>query len=160
MWPSLLGEPVTSFFSVIAPVLTSSPIRWNPQLVSLTSAMTYTEPVFGSYTGVEVMPMSGVRSSQVVMWYGVPTEVFHTIAPVVAFSPYTQSVSVATITVLPMTSGCAYTWPLTAVLKIWPKSPPATADWVSVGSFGSHPLRRSFCDAVVSSPAGPELAAA
>src|SRR5579862_2798685 len=117
MWLSLLGEPMISFFSVMAPVLTLSPNRWNPQLVSLTIAMTYTEPVVGSYTGVEVAPMFGVRSGQVVMWYGVPSEVLQRIAPVVASSPYTQSFSVATIRVLPTTSGCAYTWPLTAVLN-------------------------------------------
>ena len=87
MWLSLVGEPAISFLSVMAPVLTSSPNRWNPQLVSLTSAITYTEPVVGSYTGVEVAPMSGVRSGQVVMWYGVPSEVRHRIAPVVASSP-------------------------------------------------------------------------
>ncbi len=34
-----------------------------------------------------------------------------------------------------MTSGCAYTSPLTGVLKIWPNWPPPTAAWVSVGSF-------------------------
>ena len=88
-----------------------------------------------------------------------PSEVFHKIAPVVAFSPYTQSFSVATTRVLPMISGCPYTWPFTEVLKIWPKCPPCTAAGVSVGSLGSQPLRRSFWDTVVSSLAGPADAA-
>src|SRR5690242_18967825 len=161
MWLSLVGEPAICCCSVMAPVLALSPNSRNwTAVVSLTFAMTYTEPVFGSYTGVEVTPTFGVRSSQDVMWYALPSEVFQTIAPVVAFSPYTQSFSVATITVLPTTSGYAYTWPLTAVLKIWPNCPPPTAAWVSVGSFGSHPSRRLFCEPVVSSAAGPELGAA
>src|SRR5712691_12810961 len=100
--------------------------------------------------------MFGVRSLQVVMWNGVPSEVFQSTAPVVAFSPYTQSFSVATIRVLPMTSGCAYTWPLTEVLKICPNDPFCNAAGVRVGSLGSQPLRRSFCEMVVSSPAGPD----
>ena len=48
-------------------------------------------------------------------------------APVAASSPYTQLFSVAAIRVLPMTSGCPYTEPLTAVEKIWPNDPPLTA---------------------------------
>ncbi len=104
--------------------------------------------------------MFGARSLQEVMWYGVPSEVFHSTAPVVAFSPYTQSFSVATTRVLPTISGCPYTWPFTEVLKICPKCPPCTAAGVSAGSLGSQPLRRSFWDTVVSSPAGPGLAAA
>ncbi len=87
MWLSLLGEPAISCCSVMAPVPALSPNRRNCQLVCLISAMTYTEPVFGSYTGVEVTPMFGVRSAQEVMWYAVPSEVLHRIAPVVAFSP-------------------------------------------------------------------------
>ncbi len=87
MWLSLLGWPVTCLFSVTAPLVMLSPNRWNPKFVFLTIAMTYTEPVFGSYTGVEVMPMFGVRSVQVVMGYGVPSDLLHRIAPVVAFSP-------------------------------------------------------------------------
>src|ERR1700720_3249541 len=100
--------------------------------------------------------MLGVRSVQLVMWYGVPSEVFQSTAPVAAFSPYTQSVSVATIRVLPTTSGCPYTWPLTAVLKIWPNDPFCSAAGVRAGSLGSQPSRRSFCEIVVSSLDGPD----
>src|SRR5215471_10948030 len=100
--------------------------------------------------------MSGVRSSHEVMWYGVPSEVFHSTAPVAASSPYTQSVSVATPSGLPMTSGCAYTWPLTEVLKMRPNFPPCTAAGVRAGSLGSQPLRRLFWDTVVSSLEGPD----
>src|SRR6266700_6195325 len=104
--------------------------------------------------------MLGVRSLQEVMWYGVPSEVLHKIAPVVAFSAYTQSCSVDTTRVLPMISDCANTWPFNVVLKISPNCPPPTAAGVRAGSLGSQPSRRSFCETVVSSPAGPELAAA
>src|SRR5437764_15427622 len=100
--------------------------------------------------------MLGLRSEQVVMWYGVPSEVFHSTAPVAAFSPYTQSFSVATIKVLPATSGCAYTWPLTEVLKIWPNDPFCKAARVRAGSLGSQPSRRSFWETVGSSPGGPD----
>src|SRR5213078_1522004 len=100
--------------------------------------------------------MLGLRSSHEVMWYGVPSEVFHSTAPVVAFSPYTQSFSVATISVLPTTSGCAYTWPLTDVLKIRPNDPFCRAAGVRAGSLGSQPLRRLFWETVVSSPDGPD----
>src|SRR5215472_10816634 len=104
--------------------------------------------------------MFGVRSEQFGMAHDAPSDLDHSTAPVLAFSPYTQSFSVATITMLPMTSGCAYTWPSTGVLKTCPNCPPSTAAWVSAGSFGSHPSRRLFCEPVVSSPAGPDLAAA
>ena len=67
MWLSLVGEPAICCCSVMAPVLTSSPNSRNWKVVFLTIAMTYTKPVFGSYTGVEVTPMFGVRSSQDVM---------------------------------------------------------------------------------------------
>ena len=53
--------------------------------------------------------MFGTRSGQVVMWYGVPSAVFQSTAPVVASSPYTQLFSVVAIRVLPTTSGCPYT---------------------------------------------------
>ena len=85
-----------------------------------------------------------------------PSEVLHRIAPVVAFSPYTQSFSVDTTRVLPMTSGCEYTWPLTGVLKIWPNDPFCSAAAVSAGSLGSQLSRRLFCETVVSSPDGPD----
>src|SRR5215472_7594710 len=98
--------------------------------------------------------MFGVRSEQFGMAHDAPSDLDHSTAPVLAFSPYTQSFSVATITVLPTTSGCAYTWPSTGALKTCPNCPPSTAAWVSAGSFGSHPSRRLFCAAVVSSPAG------
>ena len=48
---------------------------------------TYIVRAAASITGVEVMPIFGARSSQEVMVYAWPTEVFQTIAPVVAFSP-------------------------------------------------------------------------
>lgn len=59
--------------------------------------------------------MSGTRFTQLVVGHGVPSDLDHMIAPVLAFSPYTQSFSVAAITVEPITTGCAYTCPSTAV---------------------------------------------
>src|SRR5579863_992235 len=104
--------------------------------------------------------MFGVRSLQEVMWYGVPSCVLHRILPVVASIPYAQSFSVDTSRVLPTTSGCEYTWPLTEVLKIWPNDPFCSAVAVSVGSLGSQLSRRLFCETVVSSLAGPAPGAA
>src|SRR5262249_60414336 len=92
--------------------------------------------------------MFGTRSGQVVMWYGVPSAVFQSTAPVVASSPYTQLFSVVAIRVLPTTSGCPYTEPLTAVEKIWPNDPPLTAGGVRAGSFGCQPVRRSAWESV------------
>src|SRR5262249_32122691 len=95
--------------------------------------------------------MFGTRSGQVVMWYGVPSAVFQSTAPVVASSPYTQLFSVVAVRVLPTTSGCPYTEPLTAVEKIWPNDPPLTAAAGRAGSFRSLPRGGSAC-AVVAAP--------
>src|ERR1700733_8536337 len=94
--------------------------------------------------------MLGTRSEQSGMAQGVPSDMDHLIAPVLAFSPYTQSFSVATITVEPITSGWAYTWPLTAVENTSPNWFPATTGGLRFGSLGSHPVRSLFSDAVVS----------
>src|SRR5215470_1130283 len=104
--------------------------------------------------------MFGVRSAQVVMWYGVPRLVFQSTAPVAAFNPYTQLFSVVAITVLQTTSGCPYTEPLTAVEKTWPNDPPSTAAGVRAGSFGSQPVRRPSWEMVASSWDGPVRARA
>jgi len=104
--------------------------------------------------------MFGTRSVQVVMWYGVPSEVFQSTAPVAASSPYTQSFSVVAIRVQPTTSGCPYTEPLTAVEKTWPNDPPLTAAGVRAGSLGSQPVRRSSWEMVTSSLDGPVRASA
>ena len=78
--------------------------------------------------------MLGVRSEQSLIGQGAPSEIDHLIAPVLAFSPYTQSFSVATITVEPITSGCAYTCPLTAVENTWPNCELATVAGLRPGS--------------------------
>src|SRR5215469_15673931 len=122
-------------------------------------------PVAGSYAGVPVTPMFGVRSVHVLnvgslaITKGLPSDTCHRTAPVPASSPYTWSVSVATMTVEPMTSGWANTAPSTT----WPAcdSPSAgsvhrwtnveTADGPMLGSFESQPSRSRFCDAVTSS---------
>src|SRR5215470_9989351 len=99
--------------------------------------------------------MFGTRSAQKVMWYGGPSQVCQSTAPVAASSPYTQLFSVVAITVLPMTRGCPYTEPLTAVEKIWPNDPPLTVAGARDGSSRSHPVRRSSWEMVTSSPDGP-----
>src|SRR5215831_12350575 len=104
--------------------------------------------------------MFGTTSVHQVMWYGVPRKVFQSTAPVAAFSPYTQLFSVVAIKVLPMTSGCPYTEPLTAVEKIWPNDPLLIAAGVRAGSSRSQPVRRSFWEMVASSPGGPVHAGA
>src|SRR5204862_326540 len=59
---------------------------------------------------------------------------------------------VATITVEPITSGWAYTCPVTAGENTSPKPGPCTTEGLSPGSCRSHPVRRLFSEAVPSSP--------
>ena len=82
--------------------------------------------------------------------HGLPSRRDHPIAPLAAFSPYSQSVSVATMTVFPATTGCAKTCPLTAVENSWPNRPLRSTAGVRLVSVESQPSRRLFCDAVTS----------
>ena len=104
-----------------------------------------------------VTPTIGVRSPQLAsfgtddlaMSQAVPTCVDQFTAPVAASSPYTQSFSVATTTVDPTTSGCAYTCPDTGVSNSWVNV--GTTDGPMFGSLASQPLRITSCEAVTSS---------
>ena len=75
----------------------------------LTFAVRYTALVAGSYTGVEVTPMFGVRSPQprTVAGQAGPRLTDQVMVPVAGFRPYTSLFSVATTRLPPATSGCA-----------------------------------------------------
>src|SRR5579872_4934286 len=117
--------------------------------------------VFGSITGVEVMPTFGARSAQLISpgFHGSPRLLLHFSAPVSGFSPYTLFSSVATSSVFSSSSGCAYTWPLTGIDHSCPKVPPLTSSGVIDGSFGYQPSRR-FPPEFVSDDPGASAAAA
>ena len=87
-------------------------------------------PVAGFTTGVDVDPMSGVRSEQPMVdaANGVPNERVHLMAPVVALMPYAFACSVVMITVPFSISGCEYTDPDTLVENSLVKLADCTTD--------------------------------
>ena len=101
-------------------------------------------PVAGFTTGVDVDPMSGVRSEQpmVEAANGVPNERAHLMAPVVALIPYALASSVVMIAVPFTISGCEYTDPDTLVENNFVKLADCTTDGLSPGSLASQLSRK------------------
>src|SRR5215469_3097159 len=110
-----------------------------------------------SNAGVPVTPMLGTRSlhrpnvGSLEIGNALPSRVAQICAPVPALSPYTQSLSVATMTVEPSTSGWAYTEPSTAAVHRDADENVLTIEGLKFGSAESQPLRSTFSDAVPSS---------
>src|SRR5262249_60399051 len=91
-----VGRPWMRPCQMVPPLTALSPNRtYFGFPFGITRANTYRRRLLGSYTGVPVTPMFGYRSRQerstlngeVARSYGVPSEVCHFTAPVVAVSP-------------------------------------------------------------------------
>src|SRR5690242_8428900 len=82
---------------------------------------------------------------------GLPSDRDQVTFPLVALIPTALLFSVATTTVGPAITGCAYTDPSTFVENSRWKSAPDTCAGVSPGSLGSQPVRRGSTEIVDSS---------